>query len=352
MKIGFLSYYGPLNFELESDGTRENGNRRFIELGKELKQSKIEYENYNSLFHSNYDVIIVNDIPNLLNLFNLKFKNLYYRVPLILLIEETQIARNRILLLVKGIFDEVLVNTEEEIYKFKNYRTSNFSLASIPSKGEILKNKSFILNSNRHNKIVYIGRNKTALSKNSSYSFRTKIIIKLSKYKRFFTLYGDNWDKRQIPMDIPFIFLIKKFKILSNLIIYIINIKKFLVFCKGSVPSKLITQNKYDFTLAIEPYMGHPISILEKIFDPMLSGSIPIYYGPELKFIPSNCYIRINRNTTEKDILLILENLKFEDKEKYRKNIYNFLISDKANKYRYSTFAKFLVNKIKKRGNH
>ena len=43
MKIGFLSYYGPLNFEL-SDGTRENGNRRFIELGKELKQSKIEYK--------------------------------------------------------------------------------------------------------------------------------------------------------------------------------------------------------------------------------------------------------------------------------------------------------------------
>ena len=84
----------------------------------------------------------------------------------------------------------------------------------------------------------------------------------------------------------------------------------------------------------------------------MLSGSIPIYYGPELDFVPSNCYIRINKNSTENDIIELLKNLSFDEKERYRKNIYNFLISDKANKYRYSTFAKFIVNRIKANVSH
>ena len=123
--------------------------------------------------------------------------------------------------------------------------------------------------------------------------------IKLSKYKSFFSLYGEDWGERQIPMDLPLIFLIKRFKFLNRLISFILNIKKFEIFSAGRVSSKLKTQNKYDFSLAIEPFIGYPKGILEKIFDPMLSGSIPIYYGPELDFVPSNCYIRINKNSTE-----------------------------------------------------
>ena len=51
--------------------------------------------------------------------------------------------------------------------------------------------------------------------------------------------------------------------------------------------SKSKTLSNYDFALAIEPTIGNFNSICEKIFDPMLSGTIPVYYGQKfVKNIP------------------------------------------------------------------
>ena len=55
--------------------------------------------------------------------------------------------------------------------------------------------------------------------------------------------------------------------------------------------------SKYKFSLAIEPYIGEPKMVLEKIIDPMLVGSIPIYYGNTIKENPEDTYIRINDKT-------------------------------------------------------
>ena len=51
--------------------------------------------------------------------------------------------------------------------------------------------------------------------------------------------------------------------------------------------NKFKTLEKYQFTLVFEPTIGKFNSICEKIFDPMISGSIPVYYGQNLsKNIP------------------------------------------------------------------
>ena len=110
--------------------------------------------------------------------------------------------------------------------------------------------------------------------------------------------------------------------------------------------SKYKTLGNYDFSLAIEPTISKFNSICEKIFDPMLSGSIPIYLGQEINHIPKNTYIRINKNSTAKDIIYIIENISEDKKNEYRKNIFKFLNSKEANRYRYSYFAKILVNAI------
>ena len=120
MRVGFLEYYGQLNFEFEGhNDKRDIGNRRNIELGKELDKNKIEYENYKFSNHNKYDLIIQSNIPNLIILFKLKFKNLFKKVPILLLLEETEIARNRNLLLIKGLFDEVCIYTEEETFQYQ-----------------------------------------------------------------------------------------------------------------------------------------------------------------------------------------------------------------------------------------
>ncbi len=348
MRIAFINYYNPKSINLSaSDGTRENGNLRFLEILKELRKEQIDYEIYKKQSHKNYNLIIFFEVPDLLTLLAIKVRNILKKVPLILIIEETAVARSRNPLIIPGLFDEILLNTENKNFKFSNYKTSTFSLASIPSREEIILNRDQILNNNREPKIVYIGRNKTALNKNSSYQFRTKIIKEISQYKEIFSLFGKGWHKRQIPMDFPLIFLIYKIKPLNIFISKIINFIEFNVLSGGTIKSKIETQNKFDFSLVIEPFLGYPITILEKIFDPMLSGSIPIYFGPDKISVPDNSYIKISADTSVDEIIDLVEKKSDKEKKVYRQNIYNFLISEAADKYRYTTYSKFLIKKIK-----
>ena len=88
--------------------------------------------------------------------------------------------------------------------------------------------------------------------------------------------------------------------------------------------------------------------LLDKIFDPMLAGSIPVYYGPEDIDIPDNCYIRINNNTNINSLINYLESITEENISDYRNNIYNFLTSDNADKFRYSYFTKQIIDILRK----
>ena len=145
MKIAFLHYYMPKSiFLTASDGSRENGNLRFLEFLHELDKEKITYELYKKQNHNIYDLIIFFEIPNLLTLISVKIRNISKKIPLILIIEETAVARSRNPLIIPGLFTEILVNTENENFKFKNYKTSTFSLGSLPSVKEIIKNKDQI----------------------------------------------------------------------------------------------------------------------------------------------------------------------------------------------------------------
>ena len=79
----------------------------------------------------------------------------------------------------------------------------------------------------------------------------------------------------------------------------------------------------------------------------MMSGSIPVYYGQKLsKEIPENTYIRIKKNSTAKEIITVLSAMSEQKKSEYRKNIYNFLNSNNANRFRYSTFANLIIKNI------
>ena len=88
--------------------------------------------------------------------------------------------------------------------------------------------------------------------------------------------------------------------------------------------------------------------VLDKIFDPMLAGSIPVYYGPKDIDIPDDVYIRINKGTKPNELIKYLQSKNEKELKKYRERIYKFLISEKSDKFRYSYFANQVLDFLQK----
>ncbi len=352
MEVGIISYYDFDQYIKPKNKLKiyQNWNRAWEEVFKQGKKHKINLNNYNSKKHKKYDKIIFVEIPRVKDLIKLLYANLFKkRIPTILIVNETFLGRARYMLRIPFLFNSVLINCEENIDKFMSYEAKAFSYPSVPSKEKIKSQKSIILNPKRKNKLVFISSFKIALSKHGSYKFRYRMTRDLIKYKKFFKLFGYGWDRVPLPFDIIGIAIIIRNKLLKNLVK---NIMKINYKPLGTFPiakSKEKTLGKYDFTLAIEPTVSKFNSICEKIFDPMISGSIPVYYGQKLsKNIPSNTYIKITRNTSSKEIVEKLKSLTKDQKQEYRKNIFNFLNSDNANKYRYNYYAEIIINAILK----
>ena len=350
MRVGIVSYFDYFKYVEKKDKSiiYENWNKAWDEVFKLSKKKNIELVKYNLKDHQIYNKLIFIEIPRVSELLKVLYANLFKKkVHTILLINETFLGRARYMLRTPFLFDEVLINCEEKIERFMSYKINTFSYPSIPSREIIQKKKLEILNSKRKNKLVFISSFKMALNKHGSYKFRYKLVKDLIKYKNLFDLYGYGWDKVPLPFDIVGIALIIRVDFLKKFTKFLMN---FFYKPLGTFPiakSKEKKLQKYDFTLAIEPTTSKFNSICEKIFDPMISGSIPVYYGQNLnKNIPENTYIRISKFTTAKELLLKLEKISEFKKSQYRRNIYNFLNSKNADKYRYSSYASLIINSI------
>ena len=349
MKVGIVSYYDYYKYIEKNGGTRiyENWNKAWDEVFKLSKENNIELVKYNFKDHKKYNKLIFIEIPRVSELLKVLYANLFIKkVHTILIINETFLGRPRYMLKIPFLFNKVLINSEEKIKNFMRYKVDTFSYPSLPNKEAICENKSLILNCNRKNKLVFIGSFKMALSKHGSYIYRYKLVKKLLKYSNYFELYGYGWNKTPLPFNILGIAIIIRFKWLRKIVKSLMNLSFKPL---GEFPiadSKFKTLSEYDFCLAIEPTISKFNSLCEKIFDPMLSGAIPIYFGQKLNNIPENTYIRINKNSSAKDIIYIIENLSEDKKIEYRKNIFNFLHSEEADQYRYSCYANILIKNI------
>ena len=349
MNVGIVSYY-KISFITESEGKfyRENGNRRWLQFYEYLASENSQIEFYKSKNHNKYDVILIREIPRFENILKLKLNNIFKKkIPLILLLEESPLARSRNSLLIRGIYDEIYVASNQKNYKFKNYKTKNFLYGNIPDINEIKSTKDLFTAENRKKLLCYISRNRASINPQSTYGKRYKLVRNLNHaHDSKFDLYGFGWNKFAMPMDLPFIAIFLKFERLINFLLTPFISK---ICSKGQIESKKIIMKDYKFCLAIEPYLGKPFCVMEKIFDPMLAGCIPVYMGFNSKVlgIPKNTYIQIDKNINAERLINILESYSEDDLIKIRENIWNFLISKKAEKYRYEVFAKFLYNSLK-----
>ena len=349
-KIGIHSYY-----DVGTD-FNELGAIRFKKILKIAKDNSIRFLKYKFNKHNNYDAILLLDLPRPIDLIKIILKVRFQQhKKVILVLEETAIARKRFLIYIPFLFNGILINTIEEKLYNPFYPIYNYKHSILNDKETIAQSKVEILKGNRPKSICYIGKNNTAFSRLTTYSVKQKIISSFKNYPNKLSLYGINWGKTVIHMDFPYISIINRFTLIQKIIKFFISISIKLNDAKnisslGFASSKLDIYSKHNFCLAFEPFIGRPYVILEKIFDPMKAGCIPIYLGHQHinKFIPSDIFIKIYPSDSAKEILERINKLNEQEIQSYRERIFNYLMSDEANQFRYEYVSNIFLNSLLK----
>ena len=205
---------------------------------------------------------------------------------------------------------------------------------------EILNLLPEILNSNifevenwvkRNNRIVMIAANKVSPTSKSNYGLRRKIASAPSNDK--LDVFGPMWGEsiiKKISYRLAVGFYSLRTGFLPNLNELYGNLFQSYPTYKGEIIDKHLVLKEYRFSLIIENDNNY---ISEKLFDSILSGTIPIYIGPKCSEInlPANLYIWSDGSL--EDLNSITEYISIEKVTKMLTDMKNFLNSEDFKKY-------------------
>ena len=169
----------------------------------------------------------------------------------------------------------------------------------------------------KERKFVMISSNKVKYHDQELYSLRSDLVRWFETHKaEDLDLYGADWDRILVRKPIYLRMLTRK-----------IWFPRKLKTLKGYATHKLDTIAKYDFCFCIENTKNFDGYISEKIFDAMMAGSIPIYYGPPniREYIPDDTYIAMQNFTNFSDLYSFCMSMTKAEKSKYRESIKSFL---------------------------
>ena len=137
-------------------------------------------------------------------------------------------------------------------------------------------------------------------------------------------------------------------KVLKNIPVLSRTLSKKYIVYKGAVPRKKDALEPYKFNIAFEN--AHSIAgyITEKIFDSFISGTIPVYLGPTnvTDFIPSDCFIDMNRFNDYKELYEFMTSMSDEDYLAYQKRIKFFLTSNIGQKFTNENYFRLVHDSI------
>jgi len=169
--------------------------------------------------------------------------------------------------------------------------------------------------------VVLISANKKSLDKRELYSKRLEVVRWFEKNAPdHFDLYGMGWDKYASP-----------YRAVSIALSRMPGLAKKMAAerpsWKGAVSSKRDVLSRYKFTIAFENSKDIPGYVTEKIIDPMLAGSIPVYWGaPNITdIIPDTCFIDARKIDSIECLCSILIKYNNMAIQNMRKNISDFL---------------------------
>lgn len=186
-------------------------------------------------------------------------------------------------------------------------------------------------NTQRQRKCVVINGHHKSKHPSENYSKRLEGIAALSKYGAV-DLYGRGW-KYLSRSSLWWPFLKRARSVMS---VY-----------KGEVDSKYETLSQYTFSLCFENTRFRGF-VTEKIFDCLLSGTIPIYYGiPDIaEIIPENCFIDLRKFSDYASLWSYCQNLSDDEIQAYRDAGRAFIDSPGYQKFYTSLHDMLEVEKI------
>lgn len=158
-----------------------------------------------------------------------------------------------------------------------------------------------------------------------------------------FSLYGRGWDKPKAAFTRKGR-LVRRIKRLAT---QLFGYRPFPSY-KGSVLDKGDVYSNSKFAYCYENTKNLENYITEKIFDAMMYGCVPIYWGAQnvLDFIPKECFIDRRDFPNQASLHQYLKNMPQEVYWGYQVAIYNFLRSDKVFPFRSETYAQRVVDEI------
>jgi len=191
---------------------------------------------------------------------------------------------------------------------------------------------------------VLIASNKNSTHPLELYSSRKSVLEWFEKNQsEHFDLFGYDWDKRYIRSP-------KILRILNRLKIFTHTGSSVYKCYKGETDSKIKTMANYKFSICFENARLISGYLTEKIFDSMISGSVPVYLGdPSIeKHIPSSCYIKYDDFNSNDELFEYMLNMTNEEYNNYLGSIKSFLKSPYIKKYSALNFSKTFIRIITK----
>jgi hypothetical protein len=203
------------------------------------------------------------------------------------------------------------------------------------------------LSKHRYKNSVIIGGFKKINYKFELYSIRFKIIKWYSKnFPNELDHYGRGW-----PNTLRNVLIRQGFENrLPNFFKNIIDLfyKKNKTY-KGVIHNKKEILSNYNFSFVIENSNDQKGYISEKIFDSFTSFTIPIYFGAKdiSNYLPENTFIKYEDFNDLQSLNKYISSFNFTKIQDYRNNIYNFLISDKAEIFKPEHFSQKVIKTLK-----
>ena len=159
----------------------------------------------------------------------------------------------------------------------------------------------------------------------------------------YFSLYGLGWSKPEP----AFTSAEKITRRLKRIASQIFGYKPFPSYV-GEIEDKGSVYQKAKFAYCYENVANLPDYISEKIFDCLLNGCVPVYWGSHTieEHIPSTCYIDRRNFKNMSEVHQFLLSIDADQYQKYQDNIQKFLESPKAMEFDTTSYASTIVNKV------
>ncbi len=210
----------------------------------------------------------------------------------------------------------------------------------------VIPKKTFILNNKKKFSKCIFFANRPNNNSESYFKERIRIIDYYKNKPQDLHLYGSNWDKFAIPMNIS---------IFKKIIFYIIKIflnffkikkKKYLKIWKGFSKNLIVTKSKYKYCFVVE----NSSTLSGRIFLSFYAGTIPIYFGDTKKIIkiPKSCYINFKKFYNFQKLENYLNNISVKKYTKIQNNIRKFINSNAYQQYTVENDAFFIFKEIRK----